>query len=446
MARKFDGAGNGPVLTRRRFLGLAGTAAFGLPTILSNIGCAPAVIDRPDVGTGLSLGYTAGDVTADGALIWLRAAPASRFVIRYGKDSSLAQASETEEFAVRDQVDGTAVVELRGLEPASTYYYRAQVAGRKPGPVARFRTAPRAEDAAAVTFCFSGDTRESYKPFSVMDAVRAQKPDFFVHLGDTVYADRGGSAHTLPEFWAKYRGNRDDAATQRCFEETSFYVVWDDHEVSDNYHPDDPLAPIGRQAFLDYWPVRKQPRGPHCIYRSFRWGQALEVFILDARQYRDRKKGTMLGREQKEWLLNGLSASTALFKFVATSVPIAGGGDDRWDGYPRDRGQLLNYIKDKKIPGVVFLSADMHYAAITKIPKGRGLLDITAGPLAAPLNRITNSANRRYEFFLAQNFNFGKITVYPKATFPHAMLEFIDQDNHIFHRMQLNPEPSANHA
>ena len=66
-----------------------------------------------------------------------------------------------------------------------------------------------------------------------------------------------------------------------------------------------------------------------------------------------------------------------------------------------------------------------------------GLLDITAGPLAAPLNRITNSANRRYEYFLAQNFNFGRITVDPKVNPNEAFLEFIDQDNHVFHTRKI---------
>ena len=93
-----------------------------------------------------------------------------------------------------------------------------------PGPIGSFVTAPRADDDAKVTFCFSADTRESYKPFTVMNAVRAQRPDFFMHLGDTIYADRNGTAHTLNEFWAKYRVNRDDAWSAACFRETSLYV------------------------------------------------------------------------------------------------------------------------------------------------------------------------------------------------------------------------------
>jgi alkaline phosphatase D len=267
--------------------------------------------------------------------------------------------------------------------------------------------------------------------------VRAQNPDFFLHLGDTIYADRGGAARELKEFWSKYRNNRYDAATQACFRDTSVYVVWDDHEVEDNYLPGHPLAPIGRKAFLDYWPIRHAVAEPERIFRSFRWGKSVELFILDARQYRDIKQRTMLGRTQREWLFDSIAQSQARFKFIATAVPIAGGGSDRWDGYPEEREKILRYLKAKRLGGVIFLSADMHYAAITKIPDGNGLLDITAGPLAAPLNRITNGTAGRFQYFLAENFNFAKITVDPKTDPNHALVEFIDQDNNVFHRAKI---------
>jgi alkaline phosphatase D len=144
----------------------------------------------------------------------------------------------------------------------------------------------------------------------------------------------------------------------------------------------------------------------------------------------------MLGQAQKEWLLNGLMKSSAIFKFIATSVPMEGGGRDRWDGYPQERAQILSFIRKNKITGVVFLSADLHYAAITRISNSGGLRDITAGPLAAPLNRVTDGTARRFEFFLAENFNFAKITVDPRSAY--AVVEFIDQDNHIFHRATID--------
>jgi alkaline phosphatase D len=190
---------------------------------------------------------------------------------------------------------------------------------------------------------------------------------------------------------------------------------------------------------MDYWPIRRNLDEPERIYRSFRWGKALELFILDTRQYRDRQQGTMLGKAQKEWLFEGISRSDAIFKFIATSVPMAGSGEDRWDGYPTERAEILRYIKDKKITGLIFLSGDLHCAAITRIPKSGGLRDITAGPLAAPLNRITNGTARRFEFFLAENFNFAKITVDPKVEPVHALVEFIDQDNQLFYSTEIKP-------
>jgi alkaline phosphatase D len=198
------------------------------------------------------------------------------------------------------------------------------------------------------------------------------------------------------------------------------------------------LAPIGRKAFLDYWPICCPVSEPERIYRSVRWGSGLELFLLDTRQYRDAKRTSMLGKKQREWFLNGLEKSTATFKFVATTVPMSGGGSDRWDGYPKERKEILRFINEKKLRGVVFLSADLHCAAITKIPKGGGLLDITAGPLAAPLNRVTSGTAKRFEYFLAENFNFAKVTVDPNNAPDQALLEFIDQDNRVFHTRRIS--------
>jgi alkaline phosphatase D len=425
-------------MTRREFLRLLGSAGIAMPAFIGQSGCAPT-LTRTDTSTGLSLCYMTGDVTPDGAMVWLRAEPNSQVFLQYSKEPSLSDFSSIGPFLVKGDADYTALIELEKLEPATTYYYRAALTGKQAGHIARFVTAPKPDDAARVSFCFGADTRESYKPFTVMNAVRAQRPDFFLHLGDTIYADRGGTAHQLAEFWAKYRANRDDASTQLCFDEISTYVTWDDHEVADDYLPGNPLAPIGRKAFLDYWPIRRTLEEPERIYRSFRWGKALELFILDARQYRDRKHGTMLGQSQKEWLFEGISRSEAIFKFIATSVPMAGGGSDRWDGYPGERAEILGYIRQKKITGVIFLSGDLHCAAITRIPKSNGLRDITAGPLAAPLNRITSGTASRFEFFEAENFNFAKITVDPTLEPVHALVEFIDQDNRLFYSTEIKP-------
>jgi alkaline phosphatase D len=420
-------------MNRREFLKWIGAAGLGG---LSQYGCAAGLI-QSHRDTGLSLCYVCGEVTDTGALVWLRADPGSRAVLQYGEDPLLGEFSSTELVSVDPEADSTAIIPLDNLTPGTRYYYRAAVKSKMPGPIATFVTAPRIDDNAKVTFCFSGDTRDSYKPFMVMNAVHSQRPDFFLHLGDTIYADINGVARRLPDFWGKYRRNRDDLATEGCLCATSVYAIWDDHEVVNDFGPGNALAPIGRRAFLDYWPIRHREGEEDHIYRSFRWGRAAELFILDVRQYRNPAKNTMLGGAQKRWLLDALARSTSTFKFIATPVPMVGGGIDRWDGYPRERQELFTFIKETKITGVVFLSADLHYAAITKIPNSGGLKDITAGPIAAPVNRITNGTAARFEYFLAENFNFAKITIDPKIDPRKAVVEFIDQDNELFHTATL---------
>jgi alkaline phosphatase D len=422
-------------VTRREFLRLLKRSSLALPSLATS-GCAP-LLTPADSKTGLSLGYVAGDVTSSSAVIWARAQPGTRVELHYSVDPGFADFRAVGPYAVDAESDYTVRFDLHDLPSGTPCFYRAAVVGKVPGRIARFRTAPLPGDHQRVVFCFSGDTRESYQPFTVMAAVREQQPDFFLHLGDTIYADRNGGAARLSEFWSKYRTNRGDWATQALHAETGLYVTWDDHEVADNYLPAHPLAPIGQRAFLDYWPVRRDPDEAHRIYRSFRWGSALELFILDTRQYRDPGRGTMLGQAQKQWLIKDLTRSDALFKFIATSVPMEGGGIDRWDGYPKERAEIIDAIRSTNTTGVIFLSADLHCAAIRRLRKSGGLKNIIAGPLGAPLNRITDGTMRRFEFFEAENFNFAKITVDPKMTPAAALVEFIDQDSRTFHRATI---------
>jgi len=378
-----------------------------------------------------------GDVTENGAMIWLRAEKESSVVVEYGKDSSLQGATRSAPIAVAADSDYTGKVVLRDLEPRSTYHYRAQITGKKPGPIARFVTAPRADQAANVRFAFSGDSRQSYQPFNIMDAIREQKPDFFLHLGDTVYADREGRARHLSQFREKYINNRRDAPTQRLFAETSLIVVWDDHEVADNFRSADPLAPVGRRAFMDYWPMRQDPIDAQRIYRSARWGGAAELFILDARQYRDEAAGSILGAQQKRWFLDSLAGSNARFKFVCTSVPFSSPAADKWGGYPADREEVLKVIKEKRIGGVIFLTADVHYAAVVRVPGNTALREVIVGPLGAQMGKAAGTA-KRFEYFNNLFLNYGLVTVNAESDPPYAEIEILTDKNVLLHKIRID--------
>ena len=400
-------------------------------------GCSPGVSIDNLKGTGLSFSCAAGDVTARGVIVWLRATGPAVVSVHYGKEPGLSKFSTTRPVKTTKKIDFTAKIKISGLEPKTTYYYRGAVMGKKSGPICKFVTAPRPDDLADVRFAFGGDTKASYQPFYIMDSIRAMKPDFFLFLGDTIYADREGTASRLPEFWAKYVENRSDLPTQRLFSETGLYVTWDDHEVENNYDPATPLAPIGRRAFFDYWPVRRDSQEPDRIYRSFRWGKAVELFILDTRQYRDIDKETMLGERQIQWLLKALSSSTALFKFIATSVPISGHSVDKWAGYPADQTKVLIHILTKRIRGVIFLTADVHHAAVSKIMGGIGIKEFIVGPLAAQISEKARGTAKRHFFFSNESFSYGLVRVHANASPPYAEIDILDENNNLLYRTRI---------
>jgi alkaline phosphatase D len=333
--------------------------------------------------------------------------------------------------------DYTGKVFLRDLEPRSTYYYRALAPDKKPGPVSRFTTPPRADQTVDVRFAFSGDTRQRYQPFTIMDAIREKKPEFFLHLGDTIYGDLEGKALHLSQFRDKYVANRKDEPTQRLFSETSLFVVWDDHEVADNYPAAHPLASVGRRAFMDYWPVRQDASDAQRIYRSARWGSAVELFILDTRQYRDEAGGTILGAQQRQWFLDALANSNARFKFVCTSVPFSSPAVDKWGGYPADRDAVLKVIKQKRVNGVIFLAADVHYAAVVRVPGNSALREIIVGPLGAQLGKATGSA-KRFEYFNNEHLNYGLINVHADGNQSYVDIEILTDKNVLLHKIRID--------
>ena len=324
----------------------------------------------------LTHGIVVGDVTAHSAVLWARGDREGTLKVHLsgGKHHGAAR------LEVRAADDYTGQVVLTGLRPDTTYRYRV---GSEHGS---FRTAPAADDADAVRLAFGGDVagqnvcRDTREGFPIMETIRDLRPDVFVGLGDMIYADNAcnavglygnaqvvgpGPAADLATFWAHWRYNRADAASQRLLRSTSYVGVWDDHEVVNDfgplndtrsappYTPGVHLLPIGLEAFLDYTPIAVASNTPKRLYRSLRWGKHLELFVLDTRQYRDAnlasdsadRPKTMLGREQLTWLKERLAASDATWKVIVSSVPMsiptgfpAEGGRDGWANFDQTTG------------------------------------------------------------------------------------------------------------
>ncbi|MDH5576558.1 MAG: alkaline phosphatase D family protein [Nitrospirota bacterium] len=387
----------------------------------------------------LDMGCAVGDVTPHEAMVWVKTEGPQDVKILYTTDPLWAAPQETVFMSTSAERNFTAHIPLVNLTPHTRYLYRMLIPGKKQGPVCEFVTAPLPNDAVPVTFVIGGDTRNSFRPFSIMNFMRLAQPDFFVYLGDTIYADKENTAMTLPDYWAKYEENRDEFA-QRLLASTTVFVLWDDHEVDSDFIMTHPRLPIGRQAFLDYWPIRPSTQDPYRLYRSFKWGKGVEVFLLDCRQYRDPQTKTMIGLEQKQWLLRQLAASSATFKFIVSSVPFSDPRDDKWGEFPAERDEILKNIQNNNISGVIFLAGDVHHAAVSQMPHDPAVREFIFGPLAAPMNYKISSREPRFEFFHEDYQNYGKVTVQPEGPKPSVRVEWFDSTNALLHQITIEDD------
>jgi len=419
-----------------------------------------------------------GDVASSTAVLWVRGVTDGVLTAEYGP-AGVGPTATVSVWVTRAD-DRTGKVILSGLRPATRYTYRAR--SRAAEVAGEFVTAPPDDSPAPVRFLWSGDLggggvcRPRGGSYRIFEAMARQRPDFFLFVGDTMYADhlcRGPEvepgadfvATTLAGFRGKYRYHREDAALGKLLTRTSVSAIWDDHEVRNDFAgPHEPLMPLGRQAFLDYWPIVPPTAEPTRLYRKLRWGRLLEVFILDTRQYRsanselDGPAKTMLGSEQRRWLVDEVSASTAVWKVIVTSVslsvPTGRTHRDSWSnasvwgvpeenstGFAVERDTILRTFRQRGVRNLVFLTADVHHAELIRhhpTPEF-SFHEFIAGPLAASRGRprpLDAALNPRTLFARGGIDNFGEISIEPRR----FTVRILDEDGSELFTHTIGPD------
>jgi alkaline phosphatase D len=430
-------------LTRRRLL----TTATSLAAATLAKPYLSRAADRPLITHGVQ----SGDVSVDSAVLWARSDRPSRMRLEIATTDSFKDIRHGAFVDALPETDFTAKTSIEGLPTGQDIFYRIRfedlasptIVGEP--VVGRFRSAPG--NRRSISFTWSGDTAgqgwgidEARGGMRTYAAMLRNRPDFFIHSGDNIYADgpiaseqklpngqvwknlvteeKSKPAETLAEFRGNYKYNLLDRNVLAFNAEVPILPQWDDHEVTNNWWPGEPLtraehlrkkyveknalllAARASRAFHEYMPMRETFGEPGRVYRKISYGPLLDIFMLDMRSYRGPNgegrepsygpDAYFLGPTQIAWLKRELMASRATWKVIAADMPIGlvvvYDGDRKW-GVEAD---ILSFIKHAPIRNTVWLTADVHYTAAHYYDPNRAVFqdfdpfwEFVSGPLHA---------------------------------------------------------------
>jgi alkaline phosphatase D len=371
-----------------------------LVALLALVAAAPLGAGEPAVAVSLMHGF----IDQSSMTLWIQTERAARVAVELHADGAAER--RRVEGATRAEDDFALNLRLAGLEPGTRYRYRVLVDG-KPAedagafttqPLWQFRTDPP-EFAVAVGSCaylsdrFSRPGRPWGADYGIFDAIAAQAPDLMLWMGDNVYF-RAPEWTSLEGMSGRYRAYRAAPALRQLLRATAHVAIWDDHDFGPNDTDGSfPLKGAALEAFKRYWanPSYGLPGVPG-IFGLVTWGDA-DFFLLDNRFHRypnaypQTPEKSMFGRAQFEWLKQALVASQATFKIV-----VAGGqfwnARNRFESffnYPAESRALAEWLVERRIDGVLFLSGDRHFAELLRRerPGTYPLYEFTSSPLTS---------------------------------------------------------------
>ena len=376
-----------------------------------------------------------GDVSSDSAVIWARADRPARMLAEVATSDSFKTIARAVFVDALPETDLTANALIDGLPAGQDVFYRIRFQDLASPTIVgesvtgRFRTAPG--DRRSVSFVWSGDTAgqgwgidEARGGMRTYATMLRNRPDFFIHNGDTIYADgsiaaeqkmpdgqiwknlvsedKAKSAETLAEFRGNYKYNLIDKNVLAFNAEVPIFAQWDDHEVTNNWWPGEPLtrAEHARKKYVESNALVLAARGAarstntcRCasprprpdVYRKISYGPLLDVFMLDMRSYRGQRRRDRTPTGRSGFLGAGGLAQARAHELAGhlegdrrrhaarphrrlrhrSQMGRRGGGAG--DGPPRGReleiADLLSFIKHAGIRNTLWLTADVHYTA-----------------------------------------------------------------------------------
>lgn len=371
-------------------------------------------------------GVASADPLPDGVLLWTRCTTGTDEPVDVdwwiGPTANPGEAVARGSVVASADGDFTVCVDVRGLEPATTYWY-GFTSGGAVSMVGRTRTAPGAEaDVSRLRLGLASCANWPCGYFNAYANLAARDLDLVVHVGDYIYdndspshrpnAPRshrpGGTVVTLSDYRARYAQYRTDPDLQAMHARHPVVTVWDDHEFAGGTWRDGAAAHSPRyhgrwadrrdaamRAYREWMPLRTQ--APGSVYRTVALGPLADLVMLDTRlvgrdrpandgegplfriSYRDR---SLLGEPQWQWLDGEVAASSARWLLLGNqvmlaplpAVNVAGGlgvNASQWDGYPTERDRLYDLLRRRgRSSNVAVLTGDLHSSWASDLPVG----------------------------------------------------------------------------
>jgi alkaline phosphatase D len=383
--------------------------------------------------TPLSHGPLLGHTTTHSARVWLRTAYSAPVTLRYSPLESLNDAVTLGPVTPTMDDDFATVLELTGLTPGTRYHYDVSVSGEVVRSGLSFVTAP----ASTATFdvAFGSCSKVTvYPSLPLFEDIAAAEPDVMLMIGDNHYAN-SANPETLRAFYLEHHGIESVASV---IERTPTWATWDDHDFTgNNTNGNASGKEHALAAFHRFWANAPQGSGGYPgVWTSFIWAD-VEFFLVDDRYYRDMSIGSMLGEPQLEWLLWGLTTSTATFKvLVSGSQWTQGGTSDSWAAYPDEWQVIVDHIMSHAIGGVVTISGDVHRGEVRRMTEASDtmypLWEFTSSPLGNSTSGCPSAESEPDALlFCTEIVNYGLLRFDTTAADPTVTFELRTVDNTI---------------
>ena len=354
----------------------------------------------------LQSGPMLGPVSLRSATIWVQTKEAATVQVKYQVlNSPNTQKKASDQVSTLKDNAYTTTIALSHLEPGTTYMYEVYINDRQISvayPLQfttqthwQYRNDPPDFSFIAGSCVYVNDTAfdRPGKPYGgeyqIFEHMTNANPTFMVWLGDNTYL-REGDYESRAGIYYRQTHTRSLPELQPFLAKAPHFAIWDDHD----YGPNDsdwtyPLKHHALDAFKDFWPSESYGSGhTEGITNSFAYNDC-QFFMLDDRWYRtvDTVNGTILGEQQKYWLKESLLGSKAPFKFVCVGGQFLSdfAGFENFANYADERAEIIQYIDDHNIKGVVFLTGDRHHSEISKIitEKGNVIYDVTSSAITS---------------------------------------------------------------